>query len=57
MKNKFEQYHLPLEQSLKHSVAYLESLGDREVDKGSSSNELRELIGVLCLFILLIQHK
>ncbi len=45
MKNRFAQYHSPLKQSLKHSVAYLESLDNREVIKGATSQELRKLIG------------
>lgn len=45
MKNRFEKYHLPLKQSLKHSIDYLDSLGDRDVIKGATSEELRDLIG------------
>lgn len=45
MKNKFEQYRSPLEQSLQHAVTYLESLDDRNIDQGATSQELRAAIG------------
>ncbi|MCW8346355.1 pyridoxal-dependent decarboxylase [Vibrio sp. ZSDZ65] len=45
MTHRFNEYRSPLEQSLKHSVSYLESLADRPVDKGTSSQALRTAIG------------
>lgn len=45
MTHRFNEYRLPLESSLKHAVSYLESLDDRPVDKGATSQSLREAIG------------
>ncbi|PHX04317.1 pyridoxal phosphate-dependent decarboxylase family protein [Vibrio splendidus] len=45
MSHRFNEYRLPLESSLKHAVSYLESLADRPVDKGTTSQALREAIG------------
>lgn len=45
MAHRFNEYRLPLEHSLKHAVTYLESLNDRPVDMGATSQELRTAIG------------
>lgn len=45
MSHHFKDYRPLLERSLEHATAYLESLGERPVDKETTSQQLRELIG------------